>query len=103
MYTHTHNYTKAFTAVFPPRDARKMDLHAERCGKLYFCVCRHRGLSQSKPEPWICMVHLYHLQERVKGSHGGATKQLLDAQVVQQNVSTVNPQHSKGTTRERGG
>ena len=56
----------------------------------------YAGFSQPEPQPGVGVEHLHNLQEGVEGSHGVASIELLEAEVVEQDVATVDTQHSEG-------
>ena len=47
------------------------------------------------------MVDLNHLQQRVEGSHWVAGIELLEPQVIEENMATVDTQHHQRPTGER--
>ena len=60
----------------------------------------YTSLRQTQPQARVGMIHLHHFQQRVKCSKGVVSKQLLEAKVVEKDVSAVDPKDTKRTSRE---
>ena len=52
---------------------------------------------KSEPQQWVAVKDLDRLQEVVKRLHGPPHEEVLQAEVVQEDVATVDAQDSKGT------
>ena len=55
-------------------------------------LCSDAGLSQSQPQARVRVVDLHDLQQGVKRSGGVTGVQLLESEVVENDVATVDSQ-----------